>query len=137
MTTSTSIEGFDPKMWAVVLYKMQEADISRKDDIKMMVAVYIERGNNVSKMKTHSLPSFVNIIKRLIAVYNLVDKVGSKSMALTLSRVAESFPKLACYYCMSVAKNLIVSVDEMHSVCEGYPKFMMCQAFTALIPNGE
>jgi len=137
MLPSTSIKRFDPKMWALVLYKMQEDDVSRKDDIITMVAASIERGNTVSKMYKSSLPSFANTIQRLIAVYNLVDKCGSNPMALTLSRVAECFPKLTCCYCMSGAKNLTVSIDEMHSVCEGYPKFMMCQAFTALIPNEE
>ncbi|CAI6344842.1 unnamed protein product [Macrosiphum euphorbiae] len=135
MPPSTSIKGFDPKMWAIVLHQMQKADVSRKDDIITMVAAYIERGNTVSKMNKNSLPSFASTIQRLIAVYNLVDKDGSNPMALTLSRVAECFPKLACSYCMSGAKNLTVSIDEMHSVCEGYPKFMMCQAFTALIPK--
>jgi len=112
---------------------MQAADVSREDDIRMIVAASIERGNNVSKMKTHSSLSFVNTIERLIAIYNLINKLGQKPMALTLSRVADCFPKLACYYCMSVVKNLIiVSIDEMHFICERYPKFMMCQAFTVL-----
>ncbi|XP_060878446.1 uncharacterized protein LOC132950869 [Metopolophium dirhodum] len=137
MPPSTSIKGFDPETWALVLYQMHKADVSRKDDIIIMVAAHIERGNTVSKMNKNSLPSFASTIERLIAVYNLVDKDGSNPMALTLSRVAECFPKLACSYCMSGAKNLTVSIDEMHSVCKGYPKYMMCQAFTALIPKEE
>lgn len=132
-----SIERFDPKFVAVVLFKMRDYDVSRKDDIALMIAAYIERGNTVSKMDKNSLPSFANTIKRLIALYGLVDKPGSNPMAITLSRVAESFPFITCSYCLLVAKNLTVSVDEMHSICEGYPKYMMCQAFTALIPNGE
>lgn len=132
-----SIKGFDPKILAVALLKMKEDDISRKDDIQKMIAVYIERGNTVSKMDKNSLPSFVNIIKRLITLYGLVDNPGSNPMAITLARVAESFPLITCSYCLCVAKNMTVSVDEMHSICEGYPKYMMCQAFTALIPNGE
>jgi len=99
-----SIKGFDPRFMACALYSTESADASRKNDISRMIAVSIERGNTVSKMDKNSLPSFVIIIKRLIAVYGLVDKAGSDPRALTLSRVAECFPHLTCSYCMSVAK---------------------------------
>jgi len=132
-----SIQGFDPSTLALTLFKMRDDDVSKKHNIVLMIAAYIERGNTVSKMDKNSSPIFANTIKQLIPIYGLVDKPGSNPIAITLSRVAESFPFITCSYCSLVAKHMTVSVDEMHSICEGYPKYMMCQAFTALIPNGE
>ncbi|KAE9528084.1 hypothetical protein AGLY_012506, partial [Aphis glycines] len=98
-----SIQGFDSSTLALALFKMRDDDVSKKYDIVLMIAAYIERGNTVSKMDKNSLPSFANIIKKLIAIYGLVDKPESNPMAITLFRVAESFPFITCSYCSLVA----------------------------------
>lgn len=113
---------------------MREGNEDRKSDITWMVGAYIERGNKVSKMTKNSTSKFAKKIKELIMTYGLVDKSRGNPDAITLARVAECFPKLTCSY-MSYAKNMVVSTSEMNSIIPNYPRQMMCQAFTALIPK--
>lgn len=130
-----SYQGFDPILLGIKLDRMVKSEANRKFDIALMIAIFIERGDEVSKMHLESTPLFKKIIAELIATYDLKDKPSKDPTVITLSRVASTFPHIACAY-MEVAINPPISTtDLLKHVCEDYPKVMMCPHFTALIPR--
>ncbi|XP_060845628.1 uncharacterized protein LOC132925235 [Rhopalosiphum padi] len=99
-----SYQGFDPKRLAVKIDGMRKYEDRRQFDIGLMVAISIERGNKVSKMHLGSTDNFKRTLGELIGLYDLKDKAGKDPNAITLSRVAASFPHMACTY-MNIAMN--------------------------------
>lgn len=136
MASGMAYEDFNPKKLATILSQMVNADPSREYDIIVMVAASIKRGNRVSKMDKNSSVVFSKTIKELTQVYGLLDKPNNNGLAITLSRVAAAFPFLACQY-MEVAKNMVNTKSEMSVICVNYPRPMMCQHFTSLIPRNS
>lgn len=121
---------------ALAIDAMIMHDKSREFDLIIMIALSIERGNNISTMLTSSTPALVECLNQLKAIYDIVDKPKKNPNAVTLSRVASCYPHISCAY-MAFAKNIVVSKTEMRSFCKDYPIHMMCQHFTALIPKNH
>ncbi|XP_022181538.1 uncharacterized protein LOC111041548 [Myzus persicae] len=128
---------FDPKL---ILSYMTAINSDKKvmyTDIKTLVKLAIEKGNNLEKMILKSSPEFKHELKRLIKKYNLVSKAKNSKSAMTLSRISESVPIFTCTILKNEAENPIVSFELMETICKNYPRVMMTPAFAYLIPNKE
>jgi len=128
---------FDPK---VILSYMAAKNADKKimdRDIRMLVKLGIERGNNLEKIVIKSSPEFKHELERLIIKYELVSNAKNSKSAVTLSRICESVPILTCLNLKNEAENPVVSFELMETICKNYPRVMMSSAFSYLIPNKE
>jgi len=126
---------FDPK---VILFYMAAKNCDKKvmdRDIKMLVKLGIETGDNLEKIVIKSSPEFKSEFERLKIKYELVSKTKNSKSAVTLSRICESVPILTCSNLKNEAENPIVSFELMDTICKNYPRVMMTSAFAYLIPN--
>ncbi|KAL7630067.1 UNVERIFIED_CONTAM: hypothetical protein RMT77_019804, partial [Armadillidium vulgare] len=130
-------QAFDPrKINIMVTQKISEIALESKgQDIGTMIALFCERGNKIEKiLRTITMEAAIKVNK-LKRVYNIVESGKGSSEAITLARVALSFPWSTCEY-MAVCKNHPVSPMEMNAYIEGeHPKQMMTSAFRGLIPT--
>ena len=104
-----------------------------KRDLEWMVALAVERGNNLEKIANSSSAAVKSEIKRLKTKYGLVTKATSPE-SITLGRVSLAFSPLTCNY-MQEARKTVVDRKALLSACSDYPLVMMHKAFATLIPN--
>lgn len=125
-------EGFDPLTTLAIIKKVSQSKRrDMKEDIAMMISLFLERGSNIGR-----LTSLTNcrmsreghkVVLDLASTYNIVSGGKQGRLAITLPRVAASVPFLTCYYAKYYRMN--------RPYDSGVPKCMEVSAFGSLIPR--
>nr|WPR17585.1 MAG: nucleocapsid protein [Landhopper phenui-like virus 2] len=125
-----SFSGFDPAKTMRLLKKVKKMT---PNDLRKLIVLAVERGNNITKMKAKMVPKGVSELERLTTKYGIVAKAETGDH-ITLVRVSICFPWVTCNY-MQFAHNPAVTLEHMRAICPDYPPYMMSPAFSNLIPT--
>ena len=115
------------------------------DDLMLMLIIFMERGNNFTKIINSSSPELADIVRSLRDAYNIKDsttKGTNRRQVITLARIAATYPWNCCEV-MPFCRNPVVTkarVDDFirrhnRKVSTDYPIFMYSSPITAMIPT--
>jgi len=135
---SLSYQGFSAK---VLLEKIKNATpVSVKaQDIASMVVLGLLRGNNMDKMMRKMSKEGIKIVTELRKNYGLVLRT-KQADSLTLSRVVNLFPGIACSFANDKQKSFPVSPSMLKAALEykgDIPSVLCCPAFGNIIPSSD
>lgn len=132
---SIQYQGFNPASLAQHIYKIAAGN---SGEIKMMVILGIERGNNIKSILDSVTESGKEQILKLQKKYSIMSQLNRRARfnCITLSRVALVFPWLSCEY-MADSQNAVVKVSQMQSKYHDYPSHMCHPSFASMIPNDD
>nr|DAZ87962.1 TPA_asm: hypothetical protein [Psilotre Phenuili virus] len=88
-------QGFDPnKVYSMMINKATTPD-ELKGDVKILCLAFVMRGNNVDKMVKSMSDTGRVKIQQLVTKYNIRKNIKNHPDAITLARVALTFPPFA------------------------------------------
>lgn len=143
--TYSDYAGFDPFVITNIIFSSKDRFKSMFEVIMLMCIIFMERGNNVSKIINRSSPELADIVRSLRDIYNIKDSTSKGTncrQVVTLARVAASY-SWACCEVMPLCRHPVVSkarVDEFvrrnyPESTSDYPIHMCCVPFSAMIPT--
>lgn len=108
--------GFDPiRIANLVNSKRPQTDAGLKD-VYTLIMLAVERGNSVNNIIKNLLPEGAALVKPILQRFGITSRVGENAgNALTLSRIASSFPWITCHY-IRHARNPVISFAEMDEI---------------------
>jgi len=133
-TRDIAYTGFNPQTMLQTLKGIEANEETFRSDMAKLIILSVERGSNLTRMVTKMNQNGSNTVQLLVTKYRLVSNArGAGPTAITLPRVALTFPWLACSY-MIRALSPAVPFEQINRLSP-MPRVMTNQAFASLIPR--
>lgn len=126
--------GFKPEQIIGEIYKRGGNNFNW-NDIMTMIVLYHVRGANIAKMQGKMSEAGKTTVSKLAGTYGLVSKGKESATAITLPRVAQCFPWLSVQFVMAYPDIGPISLSNMTSEVNNFPRCAMTPAINALIPK--
>lgn len=124
--------GFD----AIVMRKKVLSKIKSQEDMFIIIAIALVRGNNVTNiLKSIKGADCKKILLNAKSSLKLVDRVGGDVSAVTLSRILACFPDITPYVLNDTNLSMVVPLETLQQIYKFFPECARHQTTAGIIPE--
>jgi len=123
--------GYNPKAFRMILAKIETDPLILKEDIKIMIAIGLERGTRWERALLKMSNSGIQKVNHVASKYRLISSKPKSDTEITISRVMSAYP-LTVSRLLKQGKGRIVG-----DIPEGLPIALCHAAGASLIPKSD